>query len=102
MKDVTQFGSHKITVARHATTNEAYIEELGDSNPSYHYSGYRFPTGRFEVVIKDEEMSINGKFYGRLNTGDSVNINDKGVTVNSMSDGETAKYLQTNSEQSRP
>ena len=103
MKDETRFGSHKITVSRRGLTNASYIEELGDGNsPSYHYCGYKFGSGRYEVVIKNEEVTVNGKVYGQLNLGDSVNINDKGVTVNSMSNVETAKYLQTNSEQARP
>jgi hypothetical protein len=103
MKDMTQFRSHKVTVSRHGLTSSSYIEDLGDSKPSYHYSGYSFGSGRYEVVIKnDEELTVNGKVYGQLNGGDSVNIDDRGVTVNSMSNVETAKYLQTNSEQARP
>ncbi|HKC65882.1 MAG TPA: hypothetical protein VKB86_19720 [Pyrinomonadaceae bacterium] len=98
--DVTQFGSHKITVEPKGVTHSSYIEEH-DKEASYHYSSYGL-TGHYEVVIKDDEVIVNGKSYGQLNKGDAVKISDNGVTVNSMSVAETAKYLQTNSEQARP
>lgn len=99
--NVTQFGSHKITVARHAMSHGAYIEEPGDNiAPSFHYTGFSL-SGKYQVVIVNEEVTVNGKVYSRLNKGDSVNITDSGVTVNSLDYGETAQYLQTNSEQAR-
>ncbi|MDQ3821541.1 MAG: hypothetical protein M3362_28205 [Acidobacteriota bacterium] len=81
-------------------THSSYIEEH-DNERSYHYSSYGV-SGHYEVVIKDEEVTVDGKPYGQLNKGDAVNISSKGVTVNSMGVAETAKYLQTNGEQARP
>ena len=102
MNDVTKFGSHKVTDSRYALSNEAYIEEGDDSDTSYHYIGYNLASGKYHVVIENEEVVVNGRVYGQLREGDSVNITDTGLTVNSLDYGETVKYLQTNSEQARP
>lgn len=99
--DVTQFGSHRITVARRDLSRGAYVEEH-DQEVSFHYAGYGLTSGRFQVAIKDEKVFVNGQAYGQLNQGDSVSITDDGVKVNSMDYGETAKYLRTNSGQARP
>ena len=100
--DVTQFGSHKITISRHDLIHgSAYIEEH-DMEASFHYKGFSLSSGQFKVIIKDEKVIVNGQTYGQLKTGDSVSITDDGVRVNSLDYGETARYLRTNSEQARP
>jgi hypothetical protein len=101
MKNEAQFGSHKVTILRHGSSHDFYKDEQ-DGEASFHYNGYSLTSGKFQVVIKNEEVIVNGKVYGHLNVGDSVNINDDGVTVNSMGNVETSKYLQKNSEQARP
>ena len=102
MNDVTKFGSHKVTVSRYALSNEAYIKEDDDRSTSYHYIGYNLASGKYHVVIENEEVIVNGRVYGQLHEGDTVNITDTGLTVNALDYGETVKYLQTNSEQARP
>jgi hypothetical protein len=99
--DVTQFGSHKITVSRHDLIHGAAYMEEHDKEASFHYKGFSLSAGQFKVVIKDEKVTVNGQDYGQLNSGDSVSITDDGVRVNSMDYGETARYLRTNSEQAR-
>jgi glutamine cyclotransferase len=97
MESETQFRSHKITISRHGSSHEFYTEEQGGEE-SFHYTGHCLTSAKFDVVIKDEEVTVNGKVYGQLHTGDSVNIGDNGVTVNSLNEVETAQYFQTNSE----
>jgi hypothetical protein len=97
MESETQFRSHKITIARHGSSHEFYTEEQ-DGEDGFHYTGHSLACGKFDVVIRDEEVIVNGKVYGQLHKGDSVNIGDNGVTVNSLNEVETAQYFQTNSE----
>lgn len=100
--EVTQFGSHRITVSRHDLIHgAAYIEEH-DKEASFHYKGFSPTSGQFKVVIKDEKVTVDGQDYGQLNPGDSVSITDDGVRVNAMDYGETARYLRTNGGQARP
>jgi hypothetical protein len=101
MKNELKFGSHQVSISRHGSSHDFYTDEQGGES-SFHYKGYSLASGKFEVVIKNEQLIVNDKFLSQLGVGDSVNITDGGVTINPASDVETAKRLQTDSEPARP
>ncbi len=99
-KTTMAFASHKATLTRAGITLRQGVEELGDA-ATYHYDGYCYTGTRLKVDIKNDDVFVDGKLYGRLNKGDVIVIADDGLRVNSLDNGETEKYLRANNEQSR-
>lgn len=64
-------GSHKVVVTDCYRISAPPPGQLG---AEYHY----MPCKDADIWIKGEELTVNGKNYGRLNTGDGVLV-DHGV-----------------------
>lgn len=92
------FASHKVTVQRNGITNRFGVEER-ETAAIFHYDGYSFSGERLKVKIENDQVVVNDKMLGKLKTGDSVQIGDDGITVNSLDHGQTEKYLQANAGQ---
>src|SRR6266545_2803512 len=61
------------------------------------YAGINTDGKGLKVSIQGDKVSINGVERGNLLPGDSVQISDDGVAVNSLDYGESEKYLRANS-----
>ncbi|MBA2647427.1 MAG: hypothetical protein H0U81_11585 [Pyrinomonadaceae bacterium] len=99
---VSRVGSHRVTVNRSVLSGNisalhgtAGVEGEGNA-ATFRYSERRVDGVCYEVVIKADEMMLDGEPYGKLKEGDSVHINDDGITVNDMDYGDSEKYLKAN------
>ena len=86
---VTQTGGHRIKVtsatkARHGLiTNESLHEQDGAATYRYHgVLGTKTAERATEVTIKDEDLIVNGKSYGKLKPGDSITVDGGRVLIN--------------------
>lgn len=71
-------GSHKVTVTPSCIIKQTKIEQ-----PSNGKEAYSSTCGDIQVEIKDEELFVNSKAYGKLNKGDSIHIDHNNVLINS-------------------
>lgn len=98
----SRVGSHRVTVNRsvlsgNLSAHTGTVEVEGEGNAAiFRYSERRVDGVCYEVVIKADEMTLDGEPYGKLKEGDSVHINDYGITVNDMDCGDSEKYLRAN------
>lgn len=92
------FASHKVKLDRHGVTNRFGVEEHGRL-AIFHYDGYSASGTRLKVKIEEEKVMVNDMNVGVLKQGDSVQIGDDGLTVNSLDYGQTAKYLEASLKQ---
>jgi hypothetical protein len=83
--DAIPLGSHKVTV-----TPRCITKEINNSFPDKQEI-YDLTCGNTNVVIKNEELIVNGKSYGMLKAGDSVEVNSGRVLVNSRQADEVGK-----------
>lgn len=68
-------GTHTVVVTDCYRTSVPAPEKAGDD--------YRFaPCRDAEVVIREENLSVNGKAYGHLNPSDSILVDHGVVSVN--------------------
>lgn len=75
--DAIPLGSHKVKITPRCTT-----KEINNRFPDKQEI-YNLTCGNTNVVIKNEELVVNGKSYGMLKAGDSVEVNSGQVLVNS-------------------
>ncbi len=94
----TKFASHRVSVQRHGITNRFGVEQTGPA-PIFRYDGYGLSGARMKVTIENDRVVMNDKVLGKLKTGDSVHLDDDGITVNALDHGQTETYLQANAGQ---
>ncbi len=94
----TTIASHKVKLDRHGPTNRFGVEDRGQL-AIFRYDGYNGSGTRLRVTIDKDKLMINDKDAGILKQGDSVQIGDDGLTVNSLDYGQTAKYLEASLKQ---
>jgi hypothetical protein len=75
--DAIPLGSHKVTVTPRCVT-----KKINNTFPDKQEI-YDLTCGNTNVVIKNEELIVNGKSYGMLKAGDPVEVNNGQVLVNS-------------------
>lgn len=92
------FASHKVKLDRHGITNRFGVEDR-DQLAIFRYDGYSSSGTRLRVTIENDKVMLNDKNVGVLKQGDSVQIGDDGLTVNSLDYGQTAKYLESSLKQ---
>lgn len=93
------FASHKVKLDRHGITNRFGVEDRDDKLAIFRYDGYSHSGTRLRVTIENDKVMVNDKNVGVLKQGDSVQIGDDGLTVNSLDYGQTAKYLEASLKQ---
>jgi hypothetical protein len=74
-------GSHKVIVTdcyRWEAPKPRKIEDTAEGKPSYRFT----PCLDADIIIRGEELSVNGKSYGRLNPGDAVTVDHGKVLIN--------------------
>ncbi len=91
----THFASHNVKLDRYGVTNRFGVESTG-ATEIFRYDGFNMAGQRLKVTIQDEKVMINESPAGMLKKGDSINISDDGVRVNSLDYGQTKEYLQAN------
>lgn len=81
----TTLGSHHMTIAPTGRLNSSIFG--GEQRDVDGKQMWVFSAGETKIVVKEEQLSVNDKSYGKLNTGDSVHVvygkvfvNDKEVT----------------------
>lgn len=74
--DALPLGTHKVSVSPRCTTKEI--------NNRFPDGGevYNLTCGETTVTIRNEELLVNGKSYGRLAQGDAVHVESGSVFVN--------------------
>ncbi len=75
--DTIPLGSHKVTITPRCVT-----KEINNRFPDKQEI-YDLTCGETNVVIKNEELIVNGKSYKTLQAGDSVEVHNGQVLVNS-------------------
>lgn len=88
------FASHKVMLDRGGITNRFGVEERGQL-AIFHYDGLNLSGDRLRVKIENDKVMVNDTMKGTLKVGDSVKIDDDGLTVNALDHGQTEKYLQS-------
>jgi hypothetical protein len=92
-RSVRQVGTHKVTVLRHGLEKKVNAEK--DPN-NFEYAGVGLTGQKLKVRITGDKVMVNGVDFGMLRPGDSLQISDEGVAVNSMDYVESEKYLRAN------
>jgi hypothetical protein len=75
--DTIPLGSHKVTITPRCVT-----KEINNRFPDKQEI-YNLTCGDTNVVIRNEELIVNGKSYKVLKAGDSVEVHSGQVLVNS-------------------
>jgi uncharacterized protein YceK len=96
---VHQVGTHKVTVSRHGFEKKLHVDK---EKATLEYAGISTTGEGLKVTIAGDKVTVNGRDYGALKSGDSVFITDDGVSVNSLDYGESEKYLRANNTTSKP
>ncbi|MEZ4769342.1 MAG: hypothetical protein R2844_13060 [Caldilineales bacterium] len=74
-------GSHTVIVTDCYRTEVPQPQQVGDTGSV----SYRFtPCRDADVLIRDEELVVNGQSYGLLNAGDEVKVDHGTVLINSV------------------
>ncbi|MCE5228873.1 hypothetical protein LLG95_04660 [bacterium] len=73
-------GTHPVTVVpgSEKTAHSEMIRNVGDRRIEH----YEFQVGEKTIVIEDENLFVDDKFYGTLNKGDTVLVDHERVHVN--------------------
>jgi hypothetical protein len=81
-KDKTVLGSHSVAITPCGWKMEdKFAGSVKDGQSGKEY--YKYSCGETVVTIKDEELAVNGKSYGKLaNATDSVKVDGSRVLVN--------------------
>ncbi|MBA3323671.1 MAG: ankyrin repeat domain-containing protein [Pyrinomonadaceae bacterium] len=69
----SRLGSHSVKVSPGCWTQESSSSDSGR---------HEFKCGQTQVVINQENLSVNGQTYGALKAGDMVEVNDGKVLIN--------------------
>jgi len=74
--DALPLGTHKVSVRPRCVSKQIHNDaDTGGRT-------YNLTCGDTKVTIKNEELTVNGKSYGRLNEGDAVHVENGKVLVN--------------------
>jgi hypothetical protein len=83
----TTLGSHKMTIKPVGRWHSDIFG--GEQQDTDGKQMWVFSAGATKIIVKDEQLSVNGKSYGKLNAGDHVDVafdkvfvNDKQVAEN--------------------
>jgi hypothetical protein len=81
-KDKTVLGSHSVAITPCGwKLEDKFAGSVKDGQTGKVY--YKYSCGETIVTIKDEELAVNGKSYGKLaNAADSVKVDGQRVLVN--------------------
>lgn len=74
-------GGHTVAVTdcyRTSVPRPQKIEDSADGKPAYRFT----PCRDADIVIRGEELVVNGRSYGRLHAGDIVTVDHGKVLVN--------------------
>ncbi|MBC7931716.1 MAG: hypothetical protein H7Z38_14235 [Rubrivivax sp.] len=83
--DALPLGTHKVSVRPRCISKQIHNDaDTGGRT-------YNLTCGDTKVTIHNEELSVNGKSYGRLSEGDSVHVEDEKVFVNEKQTEEIRK-----------
>ncbi len=74
--DALPLGTHKVSVRPRCTTKQI-SNRFPESGPVYNLT-----CGDTKVTIRNEELLVNGKSYGKLGEGDAVHVESGAVFVN--------------------
>ncbi|MDT7543635.1 MAG: hypothetical protein QOE33_3539 [Acidobacteriota bacterium] len=78
----SRVGTHAVVVTDCYRTSVPAPQKIEDSSTAGHET-YRYtPCRDADVLIQDEELSVNGTAYGRLKQGDSVTVDHGEVLIN--------------------
>jgi hypothetical protein len=78
----SKVGTHAVVVTDCYRTSVPAPQKIEDSSAAGHET-YRFtPCRDADILIHDEELSVNGTAYGRLKQGDSVTVDHGKVLIN--------------------
>ena len=74
-------GSHTVMVTDCYRTEVPQPEQIGYAgSASYHFT----PCRDADVLIRDEELIVNGQSYGLLKAGDAVKVDHGAVLINGV------------------
>lgn len=74
--DALPLGTHKVSVRPRCVSKQIHNDaDTGGRT-------YNLTCGDTKVTIRNEELTVNGKSYGRLNEGDAVHVENGKVLVN--------------------
>jgi hypothetical protein len=74
-------GSHTIVVTdcyRTRVERPRQLQDSAEGKPTYYFT----PCRDADIVIRGDELVVNGKSYGRLNQGDAVTVDHGKVLIN--------------------
>jgi hypothetical protein len=83
--DALPLGTHKVSVRPYCVSKQIHNDEDTGGRT------YNLTCGDTKVTIRNEELIVNGKSYGRLSEGDSIHVEDEKVFVNGKQTEEVRK-----------
>ena len=83
--DALPLGTHKVSVRPRCVSKQIHNDANGGIRT------YTLTCGDTKVKIMNEELTVNGKSYGRLNAGDSIHVEDGKVLINDKQTEEIKK-----------
>jgi hypothetical protein len=75
----TYMGGHEVVIAPCYWPSRKSAGNITDATPN---ATYQFTCGQTEVVIKNEELFVNGKSYGVLHKGERVGVERGLIRIN--------------------
>ena len=86
-KSETYMGSHHVTVKPPSTITDSSSSSFLGGNKTYEYS-----CGDVSITIRNEELIVNNRKYGRLRDGCSILVDNGKVTVTAQKDQGTSMF----------
>lgn len=82
---VLSLGTHKVSLRPNCMSKQIHNDEDRGGRT------YNLTCGDTKITIRNEELIVNGKSYGSLNTGDSVHVEGGKVLINDRQTEEVRK-----------
>jgi hypothetical protein len=80
----TDLGNHHLSVTPDCQTASTHSEAHTDEQGRKEILFYEYKCGDTTVLIRGNDLTVNGNAYGSLKEGDAITVNDGGVTIQSI------------------
>lgn len=80
----TDLGAHHVSVRPNCQDASTHSEAHTDENGKKEILSYEYKCGDTTVLIRGNELTVNGKSYGSLKEGDSITVNNGAVAITSV------------------
>lgn len=77
----TDLGTHHLSVRPNCQAASTHSESHTDEKGKTEILSYEYKCGDTTVLIRGDELTVNGKSYGSLKEGDSITVNNGAVAI---------------------